>query len=183
MAIDATTIYGRYMDGHNLDECIGKDGRSTLFPNNVCFHRSVDESKELNRSSGARIIISASGMLTAGRILHHLRRRLPDPKNLVCLVGYQADGTRGRALLRGARYLRMHGEEVPVRAETLVLNGLSGHADRDEILRWIGSSPNPPSRIFVVHGEPKSVKAMADALRHKFDAEVDTPDLGDGFEL
>ncbi len=184
MAIDATNIYSSYMDEHNLETCIAQDGRSELFPHDVYFHRSVDDSKRLNNMTGARVIISASGMMTAGRILHHLKRRLPDSRNLVVLVGYQADGTRGRALFRGAKDLRIHGEDVPVRAEKLVVGGLSGHADRDEILRWVAAAPRQPSRIFVTHGEPKSARAMAKALRERFgDVRVDVPDLGDGYGL
>ncbi len=183
MAIDATQIYSRYLDEHNLDSCLAEDGRSRLFPRNVFFHRSVDESKRLNRMKGPRIIISASGMMTAGRILHHLSQRLPDRKNLLCMVGYQAAGTRGRKILRGDRHLRIHGRNVPVRAECLTVNGLSGHADRAELLRWIGSAPAPPPVVFVTHGEPESAEALAAEIRKRFGSTVLVPALGDRFAI
>ena len=106
MAVDATELYSKYMNDQNLDEGIRKDGRSTLFPHNVYFHRTMDESKRINELRGPRIIISSSGMLTGGRVLHHLSQRVGDPKNLLCMVGYQADGTRGRKLLEGSREIR-----------------------------------------------------------------------------
>jgi Cft2 family RNA processing exonuclease len=108
-----------------------------LFPRNVYFHRTIEESKALNRLPGPRIILSASGMLSGGRVLHHLKRLLVDPKNLIMLVGYQAAGTRGRAMLEGAASIRIHGEDVPVRAAFVALSGLSAHADRGELLRWV----------------------------------------------
>ncbi|MEE8112016.1 MAG: MBL fold metallo-hydrolase [Acidobacteriota bacterium] len=183
MAIDATQIYSRYLDEHNLDSCLAADGRSRLFPRNVFFHRSVEESKRLNRMKGPRIIISASGMMTAGRILHHLSQRLPDRKNLLCMVGYQAAGTRGRKILRGDKQVRIHGRDVPVRAECLTVNGLSGHADRAELIRWIGSAPVPPPVVFVTHGEPESAEALAAEIRQRFGSTVLVPALGDRFAI
>jgi metallo-beta-lactamase family protein len=99
-------------------------------------------------------------MLSGGRVLHHLRRCLPNKRNLIALVGYQAAGTRGRALLEGARTLRLHGRDVPVRAEFISIHGLSAHADRDGLLRWVGSAGNAPPAIFVTHGEPDSAMAI-----------------------
>jgi metallo-beta-lactamase family protein len=183
MAIDATRIYSRFLDEHNLDACVTEDGRSRLFPRNVFFHRTVAESKELNATDGPRVIVSASGMMTAGRILHHASRRLPDRRNLLCMVGYQAAGTRGRRLLRGERSLRIHGRDVPVRSRFMVLNGLSGHADREELLRWVGSAPRPPEAVFVTHGEPKSSEALAGAIQDAARVETYVPRLGEGFNL
>lgn len=188
MAVDATRIYASHLGDRNLDEGLGVDaqgrpGGSRLFPRNVVFHRSVDESKALNQLRGPRVILSSSGMLTAGRVLHHLAQRLPDPKNLVVLVGYQAAGTRGRALEQGARSLRIHGMEVPVRARTLSVHGLSGHADQDELLRWIRSGPRVPGRAFVTHGEPEAADAFAARLRTELRIQADTPRLGAAFTL
>jgi metallo-beta-lactamase family protein len=183
MAIDATEVYSRYLDEHNLDACVSEDGRSRLFPRNVLFSRSVEESKRLNRMKGPRVIISASGMMTAGRILHHLSQRLPGRKNLLVLVGYQAAGTRGRRILEGQKRVRIHGHEVPVKAERLTVNGLSGHADRDELIRWIQSGNKPPKIVFVTHGEPESSKSLADLIEKEIGARVLIPDLGDGFDL
>jgi metallo-beta-lactamase family protein len=183
MAVDSTHIYSRYMDEHNLDACIGEDGRSRLFPRNVFFHRTVAQSKRLNNMKGPRVILSASGMMTGGRVLHHLRRRLPDPRNLLCLVGYQATGTRGRRMLNGQRSIRIHGGEVEVRARFMTLNGLSGHADRDELLRWIGSADTAPSTVFVTHGEPEASDALAEAVRGKMGVRTIAPELGEEFDL
>jgi metallo-beta-lactamase family protein len=122
---------------------------------------------------GPCIIISASGMATGGRVLHHLEKRLPDPRTTVMLVGYQAAGTRGWSLQNGAREVRMHGQDVPVRARVSALSGLSAHADKDEIDRWLATLPRPPSRVFCVHGEPAALAAVADRLRAQgWDARV-----------
>lgn len=183
MAVDATQIYSAHLRDHNLDDCLGDDGGSRLFPRHVHFHRSVDESKALNEMRGPRVILSSSGMMTGGRILHHLARRLPDPKNLVCLVGYQAAGTRGRKMLEGARHVRIHGYDVERRAEMLVVHGMSGHADRDELLRWVESAPAPPETIFVTHGEPEASSSLAALLVERTGATVHVPEHGQSFEL
>lgn len=183
MAVDATRIYSQHLHDLSLDEDLVEDGRSRLFPRNVRFHRSVDDSKELNELPGPRIIISASGMLTAGRVLHHLRRLLPNPNNLVLLVGYQAAGTRGRSLVEGAKRLKMHGEQVRVRAQVKTLNGLSAHADKDELLRWLRSAESAPSTVFVTHGEPEAADALAKQIEKQVGCRLLIPRLGDGFDL
>jgi metallo-beta-lactamase family protein len=183
MAVDATRLYSRYLSDLSLDASLTEDGRSRLFPKNVQFHRSVEESKRLNDLPGPRIIISASGMLTAGRVLHHLKRLLPDPKNLILLVGFQAEGTRGRAMLEGARTVRVHGEDVPIHAQFIGLSGLSGHGDRSELLRWVRTAATPPRRIFVTHGEPAASRALAQLLERETGSAVVVPALGERFEL
>jgi metallo-beta-lactamase family protein len=183
MAVDATRIYSGHLRDLSLDEDLVEDGRSRLFPRNVQFHRSVAESKKLNKLSGPRIIVSASGMLTAGRVLHHLHHLLPDPNNLIMLVGYQAAGTRGRALLEGAKKLKMHGQQVPVRAEFLTLAGLSAHADSNELIRWINSGEGSPSTVFVTHGEPDASKAFAERVEKEIGALTIIPELEDQFDL
>jgi metallo-beta-lactamase family protein len=129
------------------------------------------------------VIVSASGMLSGGRVLHHLKRLAPDPKNLLLLVGYQAAGTRGRRLLEGEETIKVHGQQVPVRARALTLHGLSGHADAGELLRWIDSAPAPPRVAFVVHGEPRSADALAGRLRRRYRSTTLTPALGDEYDL
>jgi len=126
--------------------------------------RDVEDSKKLTASSEAAIVISASGMATGGRVLHHLAARLPDPRNSVILAGYQAAGTRGRHLLEGARTLKMLGRYIPVRAEIANLTALSVHADRDELVAWAGSVARKPDITFVVHGEPEASEALREAL-------------------
>jgi metallo-beta-lactamase family protein len=136
MASDVTHIYCRFGDDHNLDVNLLMDGRvCPLRCRDTRFVRDVNESKALNTMSGPAVILSANGMCTGGRILHHLKWRLPDPHNAVLFVGYQAEGTRGRLLLDGAKRIRIHGQEVPVRARVFHLDALSAHADQNELLR------------------------------------------------
>ncbi|MBT8132771.1 MAG: MBL fold metallo-hydrolase [Gammaproteobacteria bacterium] len=183
MAVDATRIYSEHRGDHTLDSMLSEDGRSRLFPNNVHFSKSVDQSKALNKMPGPRIVISASGMLTAGRVLHHLKRLLPDPKNLVMLVGYQAAGTRGRRMIEGGETVKVHGEHIPVRAEFMQLGGLSAHADRDELLRWIQSGTRTPDTVFVTHGEEDSQHAFAQLLQEKLQCQTHTPELDQSYTL
>ena len=183
MAVDATRIYGRHLRDHNLDADLFEDGRSRLCPPGLRFHRTTEESKALNDLGGPRVIISASGMLTGGRVLHHLERRLPDARNLVMLVGYQAAGTRGRALLDGAKTLFIHGHEVPVRAGFLAMHGLSGHADSDELMRWMRSGAARPAAVFVTHGEPEAQAALARRIEKEVGARTFEPRLGSVFDL
>ncbi len=183
MAIDATKIYSRHLDRENLDEEIVRDGRRRMFPGDVRFHRTVEQSKALNKMKGPRIIISASGMLTAGRVVHHLRRLVSDENNLILLVGYQALGTRGRSLIEGVKTIRMHGRDIPVRARHFSVHGLSAHADRNELLRFVKTAPGIPNRIFVVHGEPDSARSFAALLGDELGTRVDVPDLGDTYDI
>ncbi len=182
MAINATNIYSRFLNERNIDSDVFEDGRLNLFPDNVHFHKSVAESKRLNELKGPRIIVSASGMMTAGRVLHHLKRLAPDLRNLLILVGYQAEGTRGRTLLEGKREVKIHGSWIPVLCERLLLHGLSGHADRDELLQWVDSAPRRPRLTFLVHGEPKASEPLAEDLRQR-GITTEIPDLGDGVDL
>ena len=117
------------------------------------------QSKGINHVEGPCLILSASGMATGGRVLHHLARRLPDPRTTVLLVGFQPAGTRGRALQSGAATVRIHGEDVPVKARVTAIGGFSAHADEDEISRWLATFPAPPVRSFLVHGEPAALAA------------------------
>lgn len=166
MAIDATEIYHRHHDEHHVsvEECRGMYELAT-------FVHSVEESKALNRRHGPMIIISASGMLTGGRVLHHLEAFGNDPRNLILLSGYQAAGTRGAALVGGARSLRLFGREIPVRAQVAALQSFSGHADNNELMAWMQSAQTTPAITYVTHGEPDA----ADALRWRIEHELDWP--------
>jgi hypothetical protein len=128
MAVDATEIFCKFSDDHDLSEGELKGDDCMFHRRNVHLSRSVAESKEINRVNGPAIVISSSGMMTGGRILHHLRQRLDDPRNTIVIGGYQAEGTRGRSLLQGAKTIRIHGRDVPVRAAVTNVSGLSGHA-------------------------------------------------------
>lgn len=129
------------------------------------------------------IIISASGMAVGGRILHHLTYRLPDHRTTVLFTGYQAVGTRGRALQDGVRSVRMYGKDVHVRARIETLDGLSAHADRSEILDWIKTGPGKPQKAYIVHGEPESSMALAEGIREQSSIDVHLPEYKDKVEI
>ncbi|MFQ6016451.1 MAG: MBL fold metallo-hydrolase RNA specificity domain-containing protein [Anaerolineae bacterium] len=184
MAVEASHIYCRFGDDHNLDVNLLMDERvCPLRCRETHFVRDVEESKTLNTRPGPAVIISASGMCTGGRILHHLKWRLPDARNAVLFVGYQAEGTRGRLLLDGAKRIRIHGQEVPVRARITSVDALSAHADRDELLRWIAQIQPPPQRVFVVHGEGNALVALAEGIRALGVSEVVIPEHGETKKL
>lgn len=183
MAVDATLLYGRHLYDTNLDDDLVEDGRSRLFPREVHLCRTVHESKRLNTREGPMVIVSSSGMMSGGRILHHLTRRLGRPENLILLAGYQARGTRGRALQDGARSLRIHGQDWPVECRHATIHGLSSHGDREEMLRWVGQPATPPSKVFVTHGEPDSAEHFARDLRERLGTEVHVAAMGKGFAV
>jgi metallo-beta-lactamase family protein len=166
MAIEVTGLYGRHPEDHDAEmrERLRIDG-AEWHGKRVQLTRTTDESKALNRVRGPVIIISASGMATGGRILHHLAQRLPDPRTTVVLVGFQAAGTRGRALKEGATALRIFGEQVPVRATVESLDALSAHAGQDEILRWLDGFEQPPRATYLVHGEPAPARSLEALVR------------------
>ena len=181
MAIRASKVYYEHLDEKWVDEdvaCCEDD-----FLQRVKMHSSTDESKELNRKDGPRVIIAGSGMLTGGRILHHLSARASDPKNLALLVGYQAEGTRGRRLLRRERFVRIHGRDIPIHCQVAVLNGLSGHADEEELLRWYDTAGDAPAVTYVTHGEPKAAAALQERLTQRGAPRVIAPEIGDRFEV
>lgn len=165
MAIDATTIFHRHPDYHRPE--LTRAGQGLLQPPGLVFARTQAASRLLNDLDGGAIIISASGMVTGGRVLHHLRRRLPDPRNVILFAGYQAPGTRGRALLNGAEAIKMFGEHIPVRAEIRQTDAFSAHADQSEVLRWLGGFERPPDQTYLVHGEPPAAEALAAAIRQR----------------
>jgi metallo-beta-lactamase family protein len=153
-----------------------------LSSRHVHLARSVADSKRINELKGPGVIISSSGMMTGGRILHHLKHRLPDARNTIMLGGFMAAGTRGRSLQEGARQIRVHGANVPVRAAVVEVSGLSGHAGRAELLRWLKPLP-APRQAFFTHGEKTAAHALADELRSTRGWNVAVPRLGQSFEL
>jgi metallo-beta-lactamase family protein len=176
MAIDVTEMYSEHTAEHDEDmEELVRRGRDPLQSKRVTYTRSKPESQALNALQGPVIIISASGMATGGRILHHFNQRLGDPRTTVLLAGFQAPGTRGRALKEGARSLHIFGREVSVRAHIESIDALSAHADRTELLQWVAGMKQRPGKIYLVHGEPDAAAALAQALRRKrLKAEVAT---------
>jgi len=184
MASAATRIYSAQDVEHDeAYESIRAKHRHPLRPRSLTAAASRDESRALNEREGARLIIAASGMMTGGRVLHHARRLLPNPKAVIVFVGYQAAGTRGRRIVDGEPEIKLLGEMIPVRARIEQISGFSGHADWREALRWLADMPAPPRRIFVTHGEPEGATAMAQHIRDRFGWEVMVPGHGDEVTL
>ena len=169
MAADATRIYHEHRAEHRLtpEQCRAMCTAAKIV-------NSVDESIRLNSLRMPAVIISASGMASGGRVLHHLKAFAPDPRNSIVFAGFQAAGTRGSAIVGGARQVKIHGEWVPVRAEVANLEGLSAHADREDLLGWIAALPLPPRHVYVTHGEPEAADSLRQAIaeRHRWACSV-----------
>ena len=184
MAVDATSVYRLHPEDFDEDmRARLASGHSPLQWDHVRVARTAAESKLINTEPGPVLIISASGMATGGRVLHHLRQRLPDARATVLLVGYQAVGTRGRALEEGARSIKIFGSDVPVRAHVETLHGLSAHADTDGLLRWLRTASRAPRRLFVVHGEPGPAAALAGRVTRELGWSVSVPAYRDRVTL
>jgi metallo-beta-lactamase family protein len=182
MGVNSTTIYCKYAKEHaiSMDDLAGPD--CPFFGPNVHLARTVAESKQINPVRGPAVIIASSGMMTGGRILHHLEQRAGDPKNTIMLGGFMAEGTRGRALQDGAKILRVYGHDVHVRAAVAEVPALSGHADRSELLRWLKPLA-PPRQTYLTHGEPPGAHAMADTLAKERGWKTLVPHIGQTVEL
>lgn len=168
MACDATPIYLAHIADHDVEmRALAEGGSSPLRTEQTRFVTSAKESKTLNGIRHAAVIISASGMATGGRILHHLKHRLPDSKNVILFVGYQSEGTRGRRLLDGESKIKMHGQFVDVRAQIMKVSGFSAHADWTEMLKWMDGFSQPPKQVLLVHGETSALEAMRARLLAK----------------
>ena len=178
MAIDATEIFRRYGSDHRLEaaRCAEVCGAARLV-------RSAEESKRLDQSMEPMILISASGMATGGRVLHHLARFAPDPRNTLLFAGYQAPGTRGERIVRGEQSVKIHGAMVPIRAEVQSLDMLSAHADGDEILAWLGQFERAPRVTFVNHGEPAAADRIRVRARDELGWRTRVADQGEVFEV
>ena len=183
MAVEALKFY--QARGSELDPGIrvGKKIVSEFTTARLTSVASVQESKDLTASSGPAIILSASGMATGGRVLHHLKRVLPDAKNAVLFAGFQAAGTRGRSLVEGASEVKIHGQWIPVKAQIDRLDGVSAHADSGEILRWLGGFTRPPTMTYLVHGEPEGMDALKATIETKLGWAVSTPELDERVDL
>ncbi|MET1086528.1 MAG: MBL fold metallo-hydrolase [Arthrobacter sp.] len=163
MAIDASGMYQRHSEEHRLS----RDEFQAMYKLAIPV-RSADDSKLLNLRGGPMIIISASGMLTGGRILHHLETYGPDPRNAVILSGFQAGGTRGASLASGVKHLRIYGQDVLIAAEVIQMESLSAHADSNGLITWMKSAPKAPDMTYITHGEPDA----SDALRIRIKREL-----------
>jgi metallo-beta-lactamase family protein len=171
MALSATDLYLRHKEDHNLEFAReeGNDGKGDpLDVHEFHLTRTAEASKAINNVKTPCIIISASGMISGGRVLHHLVQRLPDARNAVILAGFQAEGTRGRALQEGAKSLNIFGQPVPVCAEIVEMGQFSAHAGKSELLRWLTALPAPPKQTYLTHGEPQAAQALQAAIQEKF---------------
>lgn len=178
MAIDASALYHKFMQEHRLSDeaCLQMCRAATLV-------NTPDQSKALDQRSGPMIIISASGMATGGRVIHHLKAFVGEPRNLVLLAGFQAPGTRGAALANGASTLRIHGQDFPVRAEVGQLHASSSHADGDGLLAWMRLLGRAPHRTFITHGEPAASDALRRRIEHELGWEASVPEYRETVEL
>jgi metallo-beta-lactamase family protein len=184
MAIEANRIVMRHPEAQDAEmRAANAAGGDELGMRDVRFATTSDDSKALNDLAYPSIIISASGMAEGGRILHHLAFKLPDPRATVLFVGFQAIGTRGRALQDGRDFVRMYGREIPVKAHVETLDGLSAHADRSELLEWVGKAPARPGHVHLVHGEPDARNTLAVSIRDRFGLDVHCPEYRDTVEL
>jgi metallo-beta-lactamase family protein len=182
MAVSGMNIYRYYASEHDLSEGLAASPDFELSLEHVKLVETVGQSKQLNGLKGPGVIISSSGMMTGGRILHHLRQRLPEPRNTIVLGGFMAQGTRGRALQDGARFLRIFGGDVPVRAAVVEMSGLSGHAGHSELRRWLEPLP-APRQVFLTHGELESAKSLAEELHRERGWNTLVPKMGQSVEL
>ena len=183
LAIDATQVFRMHPEVFDRRERLaGRTSKLFDFPL-VRYTRDVEESKKLNQLTGPAVIIAASGMCEAGRILHHLAHGLGDHKNAVLFVGFQADHTLGFKIQRGDTEVKVYGDMLPVRAETVTIGGYSAHADRTELRKWVRGLGGPINRAFVVHGENAARDAMAELLRAEGVLEVVLPTQGQSFRL
>lgn len=178
MAIDASDIFCAHPDDHKMSAAETRAAFSV-----AKYIHTPEESKALDSAAMPKIIISASGMATGGRVLHHLKSYASDHRNLILFAGYQAGGTRGAAMLAGAQTIKIHGKYIPVRAEVADLDMLSAHADADEIMAWLKGFRSPPKMTFVTHGEPAASDALRLRIKDELGWECMAPEHLSEFEL
>jgi metallo-beta-lactamase family protein len=182
MAIDATKLYLDFKHDHQLNAILEEDEHPFRHPQ-LHYYQKQEQSISLNEFRGQGIIISASGMATGGRILHHLYRRLPRERDGIVFVGYQPEGTRGRRILDGEKSVRIYGNDVPINAKIYHIDGLSAHADQDELMDWAEGFSEKPKMVFVIHGEKASSSALAQKLRDDLEWHTIVPGYLESFLL
>ena len=184
MAAAATAAYANRKEEHDEEYAsVLMQKRHPLRTHSMITATSREESKKLNNASGARVIVSASGMMTGGRVLHHALRMVPDSDATIIFVGYQAAGTLGRRILDGEPEVKIMKQWIPVRCRVAKIGGFSAHADWSEVLRWLEGMTGVPSRTFLTHGEPEAANAMAGHIKERFGWNVEVPQYGERFEL
>jgi len=184
LAVNATEVFRQH------PECFDEEARKFLTEGEdpfgfrrLTYIRDVNESKKLNDLRGPCVIISASGMCEAGRILHHLRNNIEDPRNTVLITGFQAEHTLGRKILNGEPEVPIFGEPLRLRAEVRSLEELSGHADQKELIEWMRPIAKDLKKVFLVHGEPAQGAALAQVIQREYGVETVQPARGDSFVL
>ena len=184
MAVAATEIFKIHLEcfDEETKNLMGQGGNPFEIPN-LRYSRTTEESVALNNLRGGAVILSASGMCDAGRIKHHLRHNLWRPESTILFVGYQAPGTKGRRLLEGAEFIRIHGEEIKVRANIRRIDGYSSHADQDDLMDWLGRFTSRPKKVFLVHGEPDAASVLAGLIGDKYKIETIIPQWLDAVEI
>jgi metallo-beta-lactamase family protein len=185
MAMHVTELFCRHIEefDEEAQAVYRSSGQCPILCPNLHFVRTPDESQQINDLCYPAIIISASGMATGGRILHHLKLRLPDPRNTVFFVGFQSKGTRGQLLKDGAQEIKIHGEMVPVRAQIRAMESFSGHADSEEIMRWLRTFKEPPKLAFIIHGESGASHALADRIQRELGWKTHVPEYLESVKL
>jgi metallo-beta-lactamase family protein len=173
MAIHTTGLYDQHLGEHRLTAAQCRDMEHV-----AKMTRTVDESKAIAQQHDPKVILSASGMATGGRVLHHLAQYLGHHRNMVVLTGYQAPGTRGDTLARGNKTVRIHGQDVAVRAEVVQLQSASAHADASQLMDWLRAMPHPPHRVFVTHGEAGASDALRQRIEHELGWRALVPEHG-----
>lgn len=178
MAIDATGLMSAHVDDHRMNPTVCREAFSM-----PTYVRDTDGSKALSASPMPKVILSASGMATGGRVLHHIKAFGTDSRNTILFAGFQAPGTRGRAMVDGVGEVKIHGDWIDIRAEVVDLTTMSAHADAPEILRWLEGFEDAPKRTFIVHGEPAASAALRDQVEAGLGWRCTIPRLGEQFEL
>jgi metallo-beta-lactamase family protein len=184
MAAEATRVYGRLWEEHDATyAALVRQGRKPLQTHSMRIASKREESKKLNEETGARIIISASGMMTGGRVLHHAARLLPEKNATIAFVGFQGEGTTGRYILDGAPFARIFKQEVPIHCHIEKIASMSAHMDWQGVLRWLSDLPGAPRRVFITHGEPEAASALRDHITERYEWDINVPHYGDKVEL
>jgi metallo-beta-lactamase family protein len=183
MAINVTKMYKDFGQYHKLCPVLEEEDCNPFLHKNLHYYQTQESSMSLNAFRGDAIIISASGMATGGRILHHLYNRLPNEQDSIIFVGFQAEGTRGRRILEGEKTVRMYGIDVPVKAKTFYIEGLSAHADQEELIEWAEGFATKPKMTFLVHGEKEASESLANRLKEELEWNPIIPEYLESFEL
>ncbi|MCZ8217712.1 MAG: MBL fold metallo-hydrolase [Cyclobacteriaceae bacterium] len=182
MAISSTYLFFKHLSYHKMGESV-KEFAQEIETNMLVFVKTGEHSKALNDLKSRAIIISASGMMTGGRILHHMFNRLPNPEDTFLIAGYQAEGTRGRDILEGKPTVKIFGEQIPVNCKIETITSMSGHADQEELFTWLGNFKHKPKQTFTVHGEGKDLHSYAEAIHDRRGWTVTVPKYMESFQL